>query len=168
MTIEENTVVTLSYELKEKDDGGPTLEVMDIAYPFIFFYKSAHILDVFQENLRGLAAGDTFAFVIAFKDAYGGRTASEIVTVPIERFVVDDELADSIRDVGQYVAITDDQGRKYNGKIVEKTATHLKVDLNHAMAGKDLYFKGHILQVRKASVEEIIQKRYIMPDGIRF
>lgn len=168
MTIEENTIVTLSYELKEKDAAGPTLEVMDIAYPFIFFYKSTHILEVFQENLRGLATGDTFEFIIPVRDAYGECKASEVVNIPIERFVVDDEMADSIRDVGQYVAIIDDQGNKHHGQIVEKTATHLKVDLNHAMAGKDLYFKGRILQVRKASADEIIQKRYIMPDGIRF
>lgn len=166
MTIEENVVVTLSYELK--DASGQLMEVMDVVYPFIFFYKSGYILEVFQENLRGLSAGDTFEFVIPSEQAYGAHKASEIVSIPIERFVVDAEMADSIRDVGQYVAITDDQGHRHAGKVIQKTATHLKVDLNHAMAGKDLHFKGRILQVRAASADEIIQKRYIMPDGIRF
>ncbi len=168
MTVEENTIVTIGYELREGNMTGQLLEVMDLAHPFIFFYKSDYILDAFQENLRGLCAGDTFAFVIPEAQAYGAHKASEVATIPIERFVVDDELADSIRDVGQYVAVTDDQGRQHSGKVIEKTATHLKVDLNHAMAGKDLHFKGRILQVRRASVDEIIQQRYIMPDGIRF
>ncbi len=167
-TIEENTIVTLSYELREKDGAGPVMEVMDIAYPFIFFYPSDHILEAFQQHLRGLAAGDTFEFILPARQAYGQRQQAQIVEIPIERFVVDEEMADSIRDVGQYVAVTDDQGRKQNGKIVKKTATYLEVDLNHAMAGKDLHFRGRVLQVRKASADEIIQKRYIMPDGIRF
>lgn len=168
MSIEENVIVTLSYELREKDASGQLMEVMDIAYPFIFFYKSPYILDAFQENLRGLQAGETFEFTLPSNQAYGDRKASEVASIPLERFVVDDEMAESIRDVGQYVAITDDQGHKHTGKIVEKTATHLKVDLNHAMAGKDLHFRGRVLQVRKASADEIVQKRYIMPDGIRF
>ncbi len=168
MTVEENRIITLSYELREGDTSGHLMEVMDIAYPFIFFYKSEGILDRFQENLRGLESGETFEFTLPEEHAYGPRKDANIAEIPIERFVVDDEMADSIRDVGEYVAITDDQGNTQNGKVVAKTATFLKVDLNHAMAGKDLHFKGRILNVRKASTDEIIQKRYIMPDGIRF
>ena len=168
MTIEENCIVTMSYELREGDASGQVMEVMDMAYPFIFFYKSKSMLDSFQENLRGLESGEGFEFTLGAQDAYGLRTDENVVEIPIERFVVDDEMADSIRDVGQYVAITDDQGQTQNGKVVEKTATHLKVDLNHAMADKNLHFQGRILSVRKASADEIIQKRYIMPDGIRF
>lgn len=168
MHIEANCIVTMSYELREHDAHGPVLEVMDIAYPFIFFYPSDNLLDSFQQNIHGLEHGEDFAFTLAAKDAYGEPQDQQVVDIPIERFVVDDELADSIRDVGQYVLIKDDQGRQQNGKVVKKAATHLTVDLNHAMVGKDLYFKGRILRVRPASADEIIQKRYIMPDGIRF
>jgi len=168
MIVEENRIVTISYELHEGDASGQLLEVMSMSYPFIFFYKSDSMLDSFQENLRGLENGETFEFTLEAEEAYGQRTDEQIAEIPIERFVVDDEMADSIRDVGEYVAITDDQGNTQNGKVVQKTATHLKVDLNHAMAGRRLFFKGRILSVRKASADEIIQKRYIMPDGIRF
>lgn len=168
MIIEENRIVTLSYELREGDEAGHILEVMSMAYPFIFFYKSESILDSFQENLRGLGSGETFAFTLPATQAYGERKEANIAEIPIERFVIDDEMADSIRDVGEYVAVTDDQGQTQNGKVIQKTATHVKVDLNHAMAGKDLHFQGRVLSVRKASADEIVQKRYIMPDGIRF
>lgn len=168
MIVEENRIVTISYELREGDTSGHLMEVMDMAYPFIFFYKSGGILDSFQEHLRGLENGETFEFTLSADEAYGQREDEQIAEIPIERFVVDDEMADSIRDVGEYVAITDDQGNTQNGKVIQKTATHLKVDLNHAMAGKELHFKGRILGVREASADEIIQKRYIMPDGIRF
>ncbi len=107
-------------------------------------------------------------FTLAASEAYGTHQPSLVVEIPIERFVIDQEGADSIRDVGQYVAVKDDQGRQQNGKVVKKTATELTVDLNHAMVDKDLFFQGRILRVRPASVDEMIQKRYIMPDGIRF
>ena len=168
MRIEENCIVTMSYELREHNAQGPVLEVMDIAYPFIFFYPSSNLLASFQQNIHGLAHGDEFAFTLKADDAYGKHQARQVVDIPIERFVIDDELADSIRDVGQYVSVKDDQGQQRNGKVVKKTATHLTVDLNHAMVDKDLYFRGSILRVRPATADEIIQKRYIMPDGIRF
>lgn len=168
MTIDDNTIVTMSYELRDGNERGPVLEVMSDAYPFIFFYQSEALLGSFQENIRGLQSGDAFEFVIPTQDAYGAHHQDNMVNIPIERFVIDDEMADSIRDVGQYVAVKDDQGVQHNGLVVEKNATHLKVDLNHAMAGKDLHFSGRILYVRAAKPDEIIQKRYIMPDGIRF
>lgn len=168
MVVEENRIITMSYELREANASGQVLEVMDIAYPFIFYYKSTGILNSFQENLRGIASGENFEFVLSAEEAYGLYKESSIVLIPIERFVVDDEMADSIRDVGDYVSVTDEEGNTQNGKVVEKSATHLKVDLNHAMAGKDLHFKGRILNIRKATVDESVQKRYIMPDGIRF
>lgn len=168
MTIEDNTIVTMSYELRENSRKGPVLEVMSSAYPFIFFYRSNSLLDRFQEHIAGLGAGETFEFTIPSQSAYGKRSSDNIVDIPIERFVIDDEMGDSIRDVGQYVAITDEEGRQRNGMVIAKEATHLKVDLNHAMAGKDLHFTGRILQVRAAKPDEIIQRRYIMPDGIRF
>lgn len=168
MHIEENCIVTMSYELREKDERGAVLEVMDIAYPFIFFYPSDNLLPSFQRNIHGLAHGDEFAFTISASEAYGTHQSAQVVAIPIERFVIDHEGADTIRDVGQYVAVKDDQGRQQNGKVIKKTATELTVDLNHAMVDKGLYFRGRVLRVRPASVDEIIQKRYIMPDGIRF
>ena len=168
MRVEDNCIVTMSYELRERDAQGPVLEVMDIAYPFIFFYPSSNLLASFQENIRGLEHGEDFAFTLRAEEAYGTHQAEQVVDIPIERFVIDDEMADSIRDVGQYVAVKDDQGQRQNGKVVQKTATHLTVDLNHAMVDKDLFFKGRVLRIRPASVDEIVQKRYIMPDGIRF
>ena len=158
----------MSYELREHNAQGPVLEVMDIAYPFVFFYPAENLLPAFQQKIHGLKQGEAFTFTLATAEAYGERQAQQIVDIPIERFVVDDELADSIRDVGQYVSVTDDQGQQQNGKVIRKTATHLTVDINHAMAGKDLHFQGRILRVRPAAADEIIQRRYIMPDGIRF
>ena len=168
MKIEDNTIVTMSYELREQDRKGPVLEVMDTAYPFIFFYESETLLISFQERIWGLNSGELFEFNIPAEEAYGRHEPSNVVDIPIERFIVDEEMADSIRDVGQYVAVTGDDGKQHNGLVVAKNATHLTVDLNHAMAGKDLHFRGRILFVRAAKPDEIIQKRYIMSDGIRF
>lgn len=168
MKIEENRIVTMSYELRDQKPEGELLEVVDIAYPFIFFYKSEGILDTFQEQLRGLQRGDVFDFILPCEEAYGEKKSSEIVKVPIERFVIDQEMGENIQEVGQYVAITQEDGKQYNGIVIEKNPMYLTVDLNHAMAGKDLHFKGRILNVRNATTDELVEKRYIMPDGIRF
>ena len=168
MRVEDHCIVTMSYKLREQNEQGAVLEVMDTVYPFIFFYPADNLLPAFQRNIHGLDHGAEFAFTLSAAEAYGTHQAAQVVSIPVERFIIDQEGADTIRDVGQYVAVRDDQGRQQNGKIVKKTATELTVDLNHAMVDKDLYFQGKILRVRPASVDEIIQKRYIMPDGIRF
>ena len=168
MTVDDNHIITLSYELRENDEQGPLMEVMDIAYPFVFFFKTNMLLDAFQEKLRGTPSGSAFSFVVPCEDAYGPRNPDEIKQIPIERFVIEEEGADTIRDVGEFVTLTDSDGMNVNGRVVEKTPTHLKVDLNHAMAGKNLHFSGRILSIRPANIDEIAQKRFIPPDGVRF
>lgn len=167
MKIKENCIVSMRYELRETDAEGAVLEVMDISYPFIFFYKSTLILNSFQENLRGLEAGNPFEFVIPCKIAYGERKDEKIVDIPVEQFGPGNIKGEAMQDVGEYVTVTDSQGYMQNGVVVKKTLSHLTVDLNHSFAGIDMHFKGKILSVRMATNDEMIQKRYIQPSGNR-
>jgi len=76
-------------------------------------------------------------------------------------------VPDHYVEIGNMVNLTDDEGLSHNGKILAINESTIRVDFNHAMVDKDLHFKGAVLNIRKATMEELIQKHYIKEDGVR-
>ncbi len=167
ITIEENRVVTLAYELRDSSADGELLERMDARYPFIFLFGSGKLLKSFEENLRGLGSDDSFEFVLTAEQAYGRSNALNILKIPLENFKRASDIPESYIQIGNMVNLTDDEGLSHNGKIIGIEATQIEVDFNHVMVDKDLHFKGAILAIREARLEELMRKHYIEEDGVR-
>lgn len=166
MVVEEHNVVTITYELREGGPDGELMERMDVHWPFKFLFGTGKLLPAFEENLRGLSEDDTFEFVLRPDEAYGKIEKGNIIDVPIKAFEVEGEIPPSLIVEDTYVSLVDDTGESHQGKILSFSDTHVKVDFNHAMAGKQLHFKGVVLDIRKATVDELIRKHYIQEDGI--
>lgn len=166
MIIEEQTVVTISYELRDQDAGGELLERMDVFYPFKFLFGTGKLLPAFEENLRGLAADKTFDFFLTPNEAYGPVEQGNIIDLDRAIFKVDGEELPNMIVEDNYVDVVDDLGEAHQGKILSFTDQKVKVDFNHAMAGKTLHFKGVVLDVRKATIDELVRNHYIQEDGI--
>ncbi len=163
LIIEENNVITLTYELRNGSATGKSLELMDARYPFIFLFGSKKLLPAFEDHLRGLGEGGSFEFILTPEEGYGLRLLENVLELPKSSF----EPGMLIED--NYVMMTDDNtGEKFNGKILSWTEELVKVDFNHAMAGRSLHFKGVVLNIRKATVEELIQGHYIAENGTHF
>jgi FKBP-type peptidyl-prolyl cis-trans isomerase SlyD len=54
----------------------------------------------------------------------------------------------------------------HNGQLVEWDEAQVKVDFNHQMAGKTLYFSGVVLNVRVATEEEKYRRAYVEAGGV--
>lgn len=167
MIVEEQNVITITYELRDGGPEGELLERMDIHYPFIFLFGTGKLLPAFEEQLFGLTANDSFEFTLKPEQAYGPVEPGNIIDVPQKAFQIDGEVPPNMLVEGNYVALTDDQGETHHGKILSFDEEKAKVDFNHAMAGKTLHFKGAIIHIRKATVDELIRKHYIKADGVR-
>ena len=161
--IEADKIVSLSYTLREDNEYGPVLEVMDQHYPFKFYFGNGQLLPAFEVQLIGLSEGDGFEFTLSPEEAYGPIEQGNIVDVPKNVFSGNEDLIEH----GQFVALTDDLGQSHNGKVLSFTEDSVKVDFNHIMAGKTLFFKGVVLLVREASLEEKIRKSYVEVGGVR-
>ena len=161
--IETNKIVSLSYTLRENNAQGPVLEVMDQHYPFNFYFGSSQLLPAFEKQLNGLSEGAGFEFILSPEQAYGPIEEGNIIDVPKSVFAGNEDLI----QVEKFVALTDDLGQSHNGKILSFTDDSIKVDFNHIMAGKTLHFKGVVLLVREATLEEKIRKSYIEAGGVR-
>ena len=163
LIIEENNVITLTYELRNGSATGKSLELMDARYPFIFLLGSKKLLPAFEDQLRGLNEGDSFEFTLTPEQAYGLRMLENVLELPKTSFDSGMLIEDN------YVMMTDDNtGEKFNGKVLSWTDELVKVDFNHAMAGRTLHFKGVVLTIRKATVDELIRGHYIADDGSHF
>lgn len=161
MEIGENTVVTIVYKLKEDNAQGELLEVMNEKYPFVFLFGNGNLLPAFEENLEGLEDGDQFAFTLSTEEAYGEPKEENCINIPRKAFEVNGEIPEDLLQINQQVTVTDDQGGKHAGKILEYNDQVVRMDFNHIMAGKDLYFEGVVLNVREATVDEIVRRHHI-------
>ena len=75
-----------------------------------------------------------------------------IVDLPQEIFK-DVEAEEMV--VGHVLPMMDSVGRRLQGKILSIGDEEVRIDFNHPLAGKDLFFKGEILGVRDATDEEL-------------
>ncbi len=164
MIVEEQNIITVAYELHDGGPKGELLERMDANYPFKFYFGSGRLLPAFEQHLEGLEEGQPFAFTLTPEQAYGPVDERNIIDVPREAF---HGLGDNILVEGNFVTLTDDTGEAHNGRILSWADEAVRVDFNHAMAGKTLHFSGVILNIRNATVDELIRKNYIEESGVR-
>jgi len=161
MKIDNGTVVTMAYKLKENDAKGELMEIMNEKYPFEFLYGNGNLLEAFEKNIAGLEEGNQFNFKLSAKEAYGEPHEGNRVNVPIDAFKFNGEIPADLLQIGRQVTVKDDGGLKHTGKVLEYDDEYVRVDFNHIMAGKNLYFEGVILSVRKATVDELVRKHHI-------
>lgn len=167
MTIDDHTIVTLTYEVRDGGPQGPLLERMDVNYPFKFMFGVGKMLPAWERRIFGLKSGMGFSFQLAPDDAYGVPSKEQILKMPLTMFYNErEQIEPGLLVEGQFVTLTDTEGKAVNAKILKWDDTEVTLDANHALAGKSLFFSGAVLNVRKATVDELIQKRYIDLGGV--
>lgn len=166
--IEDNTIVELSYDLREGGPQGPLLEVMSENWPLKFYYGAGVMLPSFEHHLRGLREGDRFSFTLSADDAYGRIRPDLIREINLSEIPDSEYFPNRVYEIGDFVNFQ--FGREDNpltGVVTVVLPNSIVVDFNHSMAGKDLHFSGRILYIRAPSADEAVQKRYIEPNGVR-
>lgn len=168
MTVDDHAIVTLSYEVRDGAANGPLLERMDVNYPFTFMFGVGKMLPAWERRIYGLKSGQGFAFKLVPEDAYGVPSKQHILEMPLNDFRDErGEIDPTLLQIGQFVTLTASDGHQVNAKVLKHDDETVTLDANHALAGKTLFFSGAILDVRKATVDELIQKRFIDLGGVR-
>lgn len=158
MKITANKSVSAEYELYVDGEVEGELELMEKAtmeQPLSFVYGVGMMLPKFEENLFGMQVGDKFDFVINNEDAYGPYDDESVLDLDRTIFEIDGKLDEEMIFEGNVVPLMDGDGNRINAQIVSISDSHVKVDLNHPLAGENLHFKGSILEVREASEKEL-------------
>lgn len=157
MTISNEKVVSLIYQLRVDDKNGDIVETVQEERPFVFLYGAGNMLPTFESNLNGLKAGEKFEFQIACDDAYGQASEEAVVELPKNIFEVNGKIDEGLLEPGNVIPMQSQDGQKLNGVVVEVQESVVVMDFNHPLAGDNLFFEGHILEVREATAQELKQ-----------
>ncbi len=155
MKTDQNKVVSITYELREKNKEGEILETVTKESPLTFILGVGALLPAFEAKLTGLEEGDAFDFILPTADAYGDYSENAVVTVPKEVFMVDGVLQEEMLYEGNTIPMMDEEGNKLNGVVTEVKEDHVVMDFNHPLAGMDLCFQGKVIEVRDATASEL-------------
>lgn len=152
MTIDNNHVVSLGYTLNTIEANGEKLFVENTTAenPLTFLYGVGMMIPKFEEEIKGLAAGDKKSFTISPAEAYGERQDDAKAELPIDMF-----QESGVPPVGAMLPLSDNHGNNFQAIVIEVTPEVVIADLNHPMAGKTLNFDVEILNTRPATEEEL-------------
>lgn len=162
MKIAKNTIPSVSYVLTV--DG----EVVDQAKketPLSFIFGVGGMIPGFEKNLNGLETGDSYDFKLLPDEAYGEYNQNAVVDLPVNTFMADGKLQEELLVVGKVIPMQDQNGNPLNGTVVQVGDEVVKMDFNHMLAGKDLHFKGEVIDIRDATTEELEHGHVHGPDG---
>jgi len=150
MKIGANTVVTLDYELK-LEDGELIESTIERKRPFTFYFGRSNVLPSFEQALEGKQKGDEIEIILPPEEAYGPVNEDAIYNVPRSQFPSHATL-----QIGDSMVMETPEGERYTFRIVGLTDDEVTVDFNHPLAGKTLYFKVYIREVRELTPDEIL------------
>ncbi len=164
MKIANDTVVSLTYILKADNAEGEIIQVADQENPLEFIYGNGQLLPAFEEQLLGLEKGSTYAFTLTPEQGYGEFDPESIVDLDINIFRQSPEGEQMLFE-GNTIPMMDQQGNRYEGRVMRIGEDSVKMDFNHPLAGKNLYFTGTILDVRNATPDELAHGHVHGPHG---
>ncbi len=155
MKVGNNKVVTLTYELRQKDANGQIIQKVEKDRPFVYLFGVGGLLPKFEQSLSGLQVGDSFSFGLTSEEGYGEPTQDAILDLDKQIFEIDGKIEEGLLDVGNQITMQDQHGNPIDGIVLEVTNEAVKMDFNHPLAGEDLYFSGEIIDIREADADEV-------------
>lgn len=165
MKIEQNKVVSVTYDLRTQGHESEIVESATNETPLVFIYGAGMMLPKFEEHLTDKNNGDDFQFMLKADEAYGLRLDENYIELPKSALMVEGKIDDEMLQVGNLIPLQDQNGNRFDGIVDEVLADTVKMDFNHPMAGEDLYFTGKIIQVRDATPEELDHGHVHGPHG---
>lgn len=118
--------------------------------PIEFLQGHGNIIPGLEEEIEGMAVGQSKKTTIAAKNGYGETNPAEIKDVSKEEFP--DEIP---MEPGVDLEMNDEDGHVVHGTILEVGKDTVKMDFNHPLAGKELNFEIKIVTIRDATSEEL-------------
>lgn len=157
MDNKQNKYISVSYQLYSIDeDGSKHLEEQTQAgNPFTFISGFGFSLDAFEQRLLTMQPGEKFDFTLTPADAFGEYFDEGVHKMKREMFTINGHFDHENVFTGAVLPLQNEEGQRFYGKVLEIADDHVKIDLNHPLAGKDLNFKGHVVENREATNDEI-------------
>ena len=151
-----NKYIAVAYKLYTVDNGESELvEEATDKEPFQFISGYGITLDAFEKEIAGLEKGAEFDFTLQKDEAYGDYEQEHVLDLDKEIFCINGHFDRERIYKDAIVPLQNEDGNRFLGKVVSVGNDKVRIDLNHPLAGKTLNFKGHVVESREATNEEI-------------
>jgi len=110
--------------------------------PLEFVLGSGMVIPGFNDAIDGMEVGAKITAIIPAEKAYGPRQEDMVIQVEKTQFPPDMELT-----IGESFAIPQPDGRQAILVITQVTDSHVTLDANHHLAGKDLVFDIELVEI---------------------
>lgn len=156
MSNKQNNYYAIAYKLYTIKDGERTyIEEAPENDPFVFISGFGTTIPGFESNIGTLTEGQDFDFTIARAEAYGDYVAERVLDLDKAIFTIDGKFDDERIFPEAIVPLQNEDGNRFNARVVSISDDKVKVDLNHPLAGMDLNFVGKVITCREATIQEI-------------
>jgi FKBP-type peptidyl-prolyl cis-trans isomerase SlyD len=152
-----DTVVTFHYSLR--DESKTLIESSEGQTPVTYMHGHNNIVPGLEEQMSGKQAGEKFSATVPPEGAYGVHDPNAVQRVPIKHLTSKGKI-----EPGQMVAVNTREGAR-QARVVKVGHFNVDLDLNHPLAGKTLVFDIEIVEVRRATEEELAHGHAHGPGG---
>lgn len=139
-SVARNSTLTLHYRLAL--DDGTEVDSSFGGEPLTFSMGDGTLVAGLEELLLGLVAGARERFLVGPDQAFGGRDPDNVQM--IERAQFDPSLS---LEPGTVIGFVSPAGDEVPGTVVELHPDRVLIDFNHPLAGRNVVFQVHILEV---------------------
>lgn len=150
MIVRDGLVVSLDYTLTV---GGQVIDASGET-PLEYLQGYNNIIPGLERELNGMALGESKEVLVAPQDAYGDYDASAIFDIPRTQFPAGYRF-----EVGAPVRVRTDEGLATTAYIHSLEEQIVRLDLNHPLAGKELFFRARIVGLREGTLDELAAGR---------
>ena len=107
-----------------------------------------------EQAIDGLEKGGEFDVTVKSDEAFGPHDPEQVAHLERSIFEIEGKFDEEMIKKGEIVPMMTADGYHINGVVIDVTPAEVIMDFNHPLAGKDVRFKGKILEVRDATPEE--------------
>ena len=151
-----NMFIAVAYKLYAIENGKEEfIEEATDENPYQFLSGFGMVLQDFEEPLVGKQKGEKFDITIDKENAYGDHDEEAVIEIGRDVFMIDGQFDRKRIFPGAVIPLLNEEGQRFQATVIEIGEEHVKVDLNYPLAGKDLRFTGHIVEIREATNKEI-------------
>ncbi|MBA2115652.1 FKBP-type peptidyl-prolyl cis-trans isomerase [Bremerella alba] len=147
MKVAKNTVVSITYTLKDSD--GNLLDSTDASDPLAYLHGVGNLISGMEKALDDRDSGETFQVIIPPEDGYGKFDDDLVWELEKSQFAEMGEIEEGT----QFVLETEDD--QVLVTVVDIREDMVIVDGNHELADETLHFDITVVEVRDATPEEL-------------
>ncbi len=151
-----NKYIAVAYKLYTIENNESHLEEeAPASHPFQFISGFGISLDAFEKHIVDLTTGEEFDFTLSKEEAFGEYDETHVLDLDREMFTINGHFDHERIYKGAFVPMQNEDGNKFQARVLEITDTTVKMDFNSPLAGKELRFVGQIIENREATNDEI-------------